>query len=243
MGWFASVADTPTGADMHHYFPHNFKRARNCAAAILLTWAAAAAQAAVLHGDHVDFSFDETRLSGATVTGDTFSFTPYLQAVGADSGSASMYENLFVHAHEGYWMSGLPTFNVTGQATLNGGGYATAGFMAGANFQYEFGNLSEQQFDASYATSTGPASNVLIDTSGTAPNIAHDLMPGVMVSDMFSFFYLTTYADGTGVITLDTVSFAMHAVPVPEPETYGMLLSGLGLAGILARARRKAADR
>jgi hypothetical protein len=27
--------------------------------------------------------------------------------------------------------------------------------------------------------------------------------------------------------------------PVPEPETYGMLLGGLGLLGFLARRRRK----
>jgi hypothetical protein len=30
----------------------------------------------------------------------------------------------------------------------------------------------------------------------------------------------------------------MMAAPVPEPETYGMMLGGLGLLGFLARRRK-----
>jgi hypothetical protein len=32
---------------------------------------------------------------------------------------------------------------------------------------------------------------------------------------------------------------AVMLAPVPEPETYGMLLAGLGLVGFMARRRRK----
>jgi hypothetical protein len=35
---------------------------------------------------------------------------------------------------------------------------------------------------------------------------------------------------------------AVMLAPVPEPETYGMMLAGLGVLGFLARRRRSAAD-
>ena len=45
--------------------------------------------------------------------------------------------------------------------------------------------------------------------------------------------------DGT-VVSDDGASFggAMMLVPVPEPETYGMMLGGLGVLGFLARHRK-----
>jgi hypothetical protein len=36
---------------------------------------------------------------------------------------------------------------------------------------------------------------------------------------------------------------AQSAMPIPEPETYAMLLAGLGLMGFVARRRRKAGER
>ncbi|MGV7206333.1 choice-of-anchor E domain-containing protein [Oxalobacteraceae bacterium A2-2] len=35
-----------------------------------------------------------------------------------------------------------------------------------------------------------------------------------------------------------TVTYTYTAAPVPEPETYGMLLAGLGLMGVVARRKR-----
>ncbi len=45
--------------------------------------------------------------------------------------------------------------------------------------------------------------------------------------------------DGT-VVSDDGASFggAMMLMPVPEPETYGMMLGGLGVLGFLARRRK-----
>ncbi|MDO8989385.1 MAG: FxDxF family PEP-CTERM protein [Sideroxyarcus sp.] len=46
---------------------------------------------------------------------------------------------------------------------------------------------------------------------------------------------------GRDPIGIDTLSFTspMIAAPVPEPETYGMMLAGLGLLGTMARRRKQ----
>lgn len=48
---------------------------------------------------------------------------------------------------------------------------------------------------------------------------------------------LTVYnVDNNGVT--DGYDLAFHAIPVPEPETYALMLAGLGLVGVAARRRR-----
>ena len=50
-----------------------------------------------------------------------------------------------------------------------------------------------------------------------------------------------SFAGGSSArATLDTASFAVAVSAVPEPETYAMLLAGLGLVGAVARRRRPA---
>ena len=46
-------------------------------------------------------------------------------------------------------------------------------------------------------------------------------------------YSVATNADGTGTATL----YAIH--PVPEPETYAMLLAGLGLMGVMVKRRTR----
>jgi len=58
--------------------------------------------------------------------------------------------------------------------------------------------------------------------------------------------WLNTLSGASGGYTLTVLSSATHqdqmmATPVPEPETYMMLLAGLGLMGFVARRRRQGA--
>ncbi|MNN69241.1 PEP-CTERM motif protein [compost metagenome] len=48
----------------------------------------------------------------------------------------------------------------------------------------------------------------------------------------------------TGLTLVKNVQYVgtVSALPVPEPETYGMLLGGLALVGAVARRRAKKAD-
>lgn len=64
-------------------------------------------------------------------------------------------------------------------------------------------------------------------------------------SASLSHFYADLYANAKGLgstakATLNAVSFSVNVVPsVPEPETYAMLLAGLGLMGTIARRRSR----
>ncbi|WP_229218879.1 PEP-CTERM sorting domain-containing protein [Rugamonas brunnea] len=52
-------------------------------------------------------------------------------------------------------------------------------------------------------------------------------------------FHWTQAAANPFVVTSDKLSnYRAFSSPVPEPETYGMLLAGLGLVGFLARRRK-----
>lgn len=52
----------------------------------------------------------------------------------------------------------------------------------------------------------------------------------------------TAYVDGTAVRAWVATDNTLHlaAMPVPEPESYAMLLAGLGMIGFLARRRKSA---
>lgn len=57
-------------------------------------------------------------------------------------------------------------------------------------------------------------------------------------------FAMTNYWGGNSTATVDaayrfSVTTAASVAPVPEPETYAMMLAGLGLLGVAARRRRQ----
>ena len=57
-----------------------------------------------------------------------------------------------------------------------------------------------------------------------------------------TYAYVIGYNDSAGQATLgDWDDFVVGVNPVPEPETYAMLLAGLGLMGFVARRRKKSA--
>ncbi len=62
----------------------------------------------------------------------------------------------------------------------------------------------------------------------------------VVAGQMYA--YVLGYNDSAGQATLgDWDDFVIGVNPVPEPETYAMLLAGLGLMGFVARRRKQSA--
>ena len=78
----------------------------------------------------------------------------------------------------------------------------------------------------------------------TFSSVGHTHSSMGWATQTFSFVATTTSStlhfaslqESAGGIALDNIS----VTPVPEPETYAMLLAGLGLMGAVARRRRQA---
>lgn len=70
--------------------------------------------------------------------------------------------------------------------------------------------------------------------------------PGTYFGEVFTYAFMSSYFSvPTSDITFDTTFLESFAViiepitsPVPEPETYAMLLAGLGFLGFMARRRK-----
>lgn len=112
-------------------------------------------------------------------------------------------------------------------------GLYTAGNMHNIPGQPEQYFAHQYSFDSNWAYSA----DFLSGASGTL-----SFKTNGFVGNNLDYVYMTEgYPSPAG-----TEHFTAHGVaninPVPEPETYGMLLAGLGLVGVMAR-RRKAASK
>ncbi|MBI4938620.1 MAG: PEP-CTERM sorting domain-containing protein [Nitrosomonadales bacterium] len=147
------------------------------------------------------------------------------------------------------------TFSITGdytQLALGSLSVEIGGMVAGS--QYDVLNVSGT------ATLDGLLNVVLFDMgSGLfAPHAGDtfDILTASIITGSFSslsfatlsnpnLFWqidtLTDYIGTTDVVRLSIGQYATPPAPVPEPETYAMLLAGLGLLGFVGRRRRNAA--
>ena len=141
----------------------------------------------------------------------------------------------------------------TGAATLigNGGaGYTSSGdlaFVGGELYLSSTRPNSDTLFKLDTTTGAGTAVGAIGVSSvfGLATNNNVDLY-GVAGTGVYSVNTLT----GTGTLLVSyggqglgaangTAFFAEAAPPVPEPETYALMLAGLGLVGYMAALRRR----
>ncbi len=92
-----------------------------------------------------------------------------------------------------------------------------------------FGNLSQGGLVAPFGTLVGEWGNSLGNFFAIGTNYA-----GVALDSALKLYYFDSYApDNTGSILAD-----VNVTAVPEPETYGMMLVGLGMIGFMARRRK-----
>jgi hypothetical protein len=92
----------------------------------------------------------------------------------------------------------------------------------------EFGFSGIERGTYSWDSVTGVliATSIIIDTNGES-GLSHP--QGILVGSLNS--------NGHLIGTDDSGQFDLVPAPVPEPETYAMLLAGLGLVGFAARRR------
>jgi hypothetical protein len=110
-------------------------------------------------------------------------------------------------------------------------------------------------YDASTAALTGRVSadnNAVVLLNGTQIGSVSDFKTwgsfgasngaGFLAGNNTLEFVVTNLKQSTGNPTGLRVEFlSSNVTPVPEPETYAMLLAGLGMVGLIARRRKQAA--
>jgi hypothetical protein len=223
--------------------------------------ATGAAQAAYVEIDSANVKFfydaDFWGLNTASVTGDSIAFniasdftvSAKVRASATNGQSDQQYSDgatpgVIAVAKTGYRLQSYFGATVAGNFGLsaNGGyvsvgayGSVTEGSYSGGNFTA--GNLLGFYGSTEDHSSTGVAKTGAFNTTTFTGN----LLPTVSTVGVDSL--LTSYASqggpGLSSSALTKVSYEFAVVPVPEPETYAMLLAGLGLVGAIARRRRK----
>lgn len=120
--------------------------------------------------------------------------------------------------------------NVTGTPiTLSTtGSHDFVNLPAGANNTYDIGTVTDT-FSHSYS---GPLLAALYGPGSITVNVDGSVTPNFGGPANVDF-----YSEGT-IDAYAKITYNYTTAPVPEPETYAMLLAGLGLLGFIARKRK-----
>ncbi|RZS58188.1 PEP-CTERM sorting domain-containing protein [Sphaerotilus mobilis] len=131
------------------------------------------------------------------------------------------------------WLAGTAFFNAGTDRLAQ----VISGLMASTEYVYSFTYAS---------TANAPAGGLRLNFGGPAYNpgiVTFDGTSGVATTFSGSF---TTGVGGNLIVAFRGVdgsntqldNFTIAAAPVPEPETYAMLLAGLGAVGFMSRRRK-----
>jgi pyridoxine 5'-phosphate synthase PdxJ len=231
------------------------------AAAMVAAAYAQSAQAVNLvqiDGAHATFFYDADfwGLNTATVTGDKIAFiTPsyfnqHAEGHGVQGREIDRYTNesssaVVAVAHGGYQLTGGVNYDLTTTYAQPGAGAfasyvninnVNGGTWNGTTFQ---STSAVSQFSLSESRST------LSDGVGSGTDHATGTTAGALGSysalALDSYLFLIAEQKGAGYSEagLAAASYQFGVSAVPEPATYGMLLGGVALIGLVGRRRRK----
>jgi len=142
------------------------------------------------------------------------------------SGGSDFFGDTFAANNGGATFADQFTFTVTGTEPLNLAAVVASNSFTGAT---GLGITGLSLYDTTGGT---------VVTSGTSQNSgALDVWTLTSANLAAGSYYLQVSGN---VVSDESTSFggAVSLVPVPEPETYGMMLGGLGILAWLARRRR-----
>jgi hypothetical protein len=103
------------------------------------------------------------------------------------------------------------------------------------------GSFSESLYNTSTTTYTATGTNPLFALTALTPTTANtwsDLAAGTYTLQYTGTLAKASKVFGLTVPTIGSYGAVVNLTPVPEPETYAMMLAGLGLMGIMVRRRK-----
>lgn len=161
------------------------------------------------------------------------------QTLDLTSGS-NFFGDTFAASNNGAMFNDRFTFSVSGSTGSNLDAIISS-ISRSADTGLAITGLSLYSADAGAGTGTGTGSAAAAIANGTSLQSGAIDVWTISTSNLAAGNY---YLQVTGNLVSDQAASFGGAVslaaPVPEPETYGMMLAGLGVVGFLAR-RRKAA--
>ena len=211
---------------------------------------AGSASAAIetISGTHTLFSFDDALLGlfGApSVSGDTLFFTPNSFSAKATGTSALDFNNATINvkvlAKPGYSIAGV---NVTEQGDywlfrLGSGNLGTS-----VSGQIRVRNLSDLAETTDGLNTTVPMTTVGLGSINWTAT-ASAALPSWQASavnltiENLLLAYTDTTKPSLAFVEKKYIGASALVTAVPEPESYAMLLAGLGMIGVVARRRMK----
>lgn len=222
------------------------------------TQSAQAVNMVQIDGVHASFFYDADfwGLNTAIVTGDKISFTTpeyfnqHAEGYGQKGTDTDRYTNrssssVVAVARAGYTLTGGIDYNITttyaqpaanSWATYTYNNDVNAGTWSGSAFQSAstINNFSLFQTRSTSIDGAGSGTHQMIgNTTGAVGSYQ------ALALDSYLFLLAEKTGSGYAEAGLSAASYQFGVSAVPEPATYGMLLGGLALIGLVGRRRRK----
>ncbi len=205
----------------------------------------AAAAPVTLAGERVDFTFDDGLLGQfgiPSVAGNVFYFTPVgfdaQSAGGANSGFDLVNQtfNLRVRVRDGYRFDSLRLTERGDYVLLGNGASAEVGGQLRVFDAALPGNERSVSFlpDAPLTQTGFPTRNWSVDTTIAVA----DLNAATLNVTLQNILVASSVAGSLGFVEKKFAGLDFAVTPVPEAETWAMMLAGLGLVGFMAARRR-----
>lgn len=208
-----------------------------------------AAKDTCLTGTFVSYSFNSADLGAfgsASVAGDTLAFAPIgFQASSASGGAKIETLHVTVIAHSGYQLS---AFNLAESGAYSLAGAGSSAFVTGKLIALDIEGTTSNQVIGTIAptaplnvtgATTGWTANAGVVLPGSGWGGADGVVGSISLEITNQLFAVASPLGGAADIWKNSVGVNVVATPVPEAETYAMMLAGLGLVGFAVRRRTR----